>query len=241
MAKLLILLLSGLKFGKLLTTGGTMLLSVVAYAFVFGWRYAAGFVVLLFIHEMGHYVAARQRGLDVGAPTFIPFVGAWIALKEQPMDVETEAYIGLAGPVAGTVGAMLCYGLARWTDSQLLLALAYAGCFLNLFNLIPLAPFDGGRITAVLSPRIWFLGVPVLLALFVWRMSPILVLMAILAVPQLMKAWRYDPDAPENRAYYSISAEARLTFTVYYLGLVVFLAMMTHELHGMLETIRPAG
>ncbi|AGH84983.1 site-2 protease family protein [Ralstonia nicotianae] len=241
MAKLLILLLSGLKFGKLLTTGGTMLLSVMAYAFVFGWRYAAGFVVLLFIHEMGHYVAARQRGLAVGAPTFIPFVGAWIDLKEQPMDVETEAYIGLASPVAGTVGAMLCYGLARWTDSQLLLALAYAGCFLNLFNLIPLAPFDGGRITAVLSPRIWFLGVPVLVALFVWRMSPILVLMAILAVPQLMKAWRYDPDAPENRAYYSISAEARLTFTVYYLGLVVFLAMMTHELHGMLETIRPAG
>ncbi|AMP36790.1 MULTISPECIES: site-2 protease family protein [Ralstonia solanacearum species complex] len=241
MAKLLILLFSGLKFGKLLTTGGTMLLSVVAYAFVFGWRYAAGFVVLLFIHEMGHYVAARRRGLAVGAPTFIPFVGAWIDLKEQPMDVETEAHIGLAGPVAGTVGAMLCYGLARWTDSQLLLALAYAGCFLNLFNLIPLAPFDGGRITAVLSPRIWFLGVPVLVALFVWRPSPILVLVAILAVPQLMKAWRYDPDAPENRAYYSISAEARLTFTVYYLGLVVFLAMMTHELHDMLEAIRPVG
>lgn len=241
MAKLLILLFSGLKFGKLLTTGGTMLLSVAAYAFVFGWHYAAGFVVLLFIHELGHYVAARQRGLAVGAPTFIPFVGAWIDLKEQPMDVETETYIGLAGPVASTVGAMLCYGLARWTDSQLLLALAYAGCFLNLFNLIPLAPFDGGRITAVLSPRIWFLGVPVLVALFVWGMSPILVRMAILAVPQLTKGWRYDPDAPEHRAYCSISAEARLTFTVYYLGLVVFLAMMTHELHGMLETIRPAG
>ncbi|WP_197341693.1 site-2 protease family protein [Ralstonia solanacearum] len=241
MAKLLILLFSGLKFGKLLTTGGTMLLSVVAYAFMFGWRYAVGFVVLLFVHEMGHYVAARQRGLAVGAPTFIPFLGAWIDLKDQPMNVETEAHIGLAGPVAGTVGAMLCYGLARWTDSQLLLALAYAGCFLNLFNLIPLAPFDGGRITAVLSPRIWFLGVPVLVALFVWRASPFLVLVAILAVPQLMKAWHYDPDAPENRAYYSISAEARLTFTVYYLGLVVFLAMMAYELHDMLELVRPAG
>ncbi len=87
MAKLLILLFSGLKFGKLLTTGGTMLLSVAAYAFVFGWRYSVGFVVLLFIHEMGHFMAARQRGLAVGAPTFIPFVGAWIDLKEQPMDV----------------------------------------------------------------------------------------------------------------------------------------------------------
>ena len=89
MAKLLILLFSGLKLGKLLATGGTMLLSVAAYAFVFGWRYAVGFVVLLFIHEMGHFMAARQRGLAVGAPTFIPFVGAWIELKEQPMDVET--------------------------------------------------------------------------------------------------------------------------------------------------------
>lgn len=238
MTKLLILLFSGLKFGKLLTTGGTMLLSVAAYAFVFGWRYAVGFVVLLFIHEMGHFMAARQRGLAVGAPTFIPFVGAWIDLKEQPMDVETEAYIGLAGPVAGTVGAMLCYGLARYSDSQLLLALAYAGCFLNLFNLIPMSPFDGGRITAVLSPRIWFLGVPVLVALFMWRPSPILILIAVLAAPQLMKAWRYDPDAPENRAYYSISNESRLTYTVYYIGLVVFLAMMSHELHDMLGSVR---
>jgi Zn-dependent protease len=154
------------------------------------------------------------------------------------MDVETEAHIGLAGPVAGTVGAMLCYGLARYTDSQLLLALAYAGCFLNLFNLIPLSPFDGGRVTAVLSPRIWFLGVPVLVAMFLWRPSPILILVAVLAIPQLMKAWRYDPHAPENRAYYSISNESRLTFTVYYLGLVVFLAMMCHELHDMLGTVR---
>ena len=238
MAKLLILLFSGLKFGKLLTTGGTMLLSVAAYAFVFGWRYAVGFVVLLFIHEMGHFVAARQRGLAVGAPTFIPFVGAWIDLKEQPMDVETEAHIGLAGPLAGTVGAMLCYGLARYTDSQLLLALAYAGCFLNLFNLIPLSPFDGGRITAVLSPRIWFLGVPVLVALFAWRPSPILILIAVLAVPHLMKAWHYDPHAPENRAYYSISNESRRTYTGYYIGLVVFLAMMSHELHDMLGNVR---
>ena len=238
MTKLLILLFSGLKFGKLLTTGGTMLLSVAVYAFAFGWRYAVGFVVLLFIHEMGHFMAARQRGLAVGAPTFIPFVGAWIDLKEQPIDVETEAYIGLAGPVAGTVGAMLCYGLARYSDSQLLLALAYAGCFLNLFNLIPMSPFDGGRITAVLSPRIWFLGVPVLVALFMWRPSPILILIAVLAAPQLMKAWRYDPDAPENRAYYSISNESRLTYTVYYIGLVVFLAMMSHELHDMLGSVR---
>ena len=194
--------------------------------------------VAIDVYAGGERVDDVEIHVRSGFTTFIPFVGAWIDLKEQPMDVETEAHIGLAGPVAGTVGAMLCYGLARYTDSQLLLALAYAGCFLNLFNLIPLSPFDGGRITAVLSPRIWFLGVPVLVALFVWRPSPILILIAVLAVPQLMKAWRYDPHAPENRAYYSISNESRLTYTVYYIGLVVFLAMMSHELHDMLGSVR---
>ncbi|PLP96382.1 site-2 protease family protein [Cupriavidus pauculus] len=231
MTKLLLLLFGGLKLGKLAATGGTMLVSLVAYAWIYGWRYATGFVGLILVHEMGHYLAARKRGLDVGLPTFIPFVGAWVELKQLPADVETEAYVGLAGPVLGTVGALVCYLLARSYDSQLLLALAYAGCFINLFNLIPLSPFDGGRVTAVLSPRIWLLGVPVLVGLFLVRPSPILLLVALLAAPQVMKAWRYDPQAPENRQYYAIDAEARLTYMLCYLGLVAFLAIMTHDLH----------
>ena len=236
--KLLLLLLSAGKLGKLLTTGGTMLVSVVAYAFVFGWRYAAGFVALIFLHEMGHFLAARQRGLAVGAPTFIPFVGAWIELKDQPRDAETEAWIGFAGPLLGSIAALACYFAARESDSRLLLALAYAGFFLNLFNLIPLSPFDGGRITAVLSPRIWLLGVPVLVAIFFWRPSPLLVLMAVLAAPQVLKAWRYDPQAPENRAYYAASAETRLSYALYYLGLLAFLAVMAHDTHEMLGALR---
>ncbi|MBS0427854.1 MAG: site-2 protease family protein [Proteobacteria bacterium] len=238
MAKLLLVLLSAGKLGKLLTTGGTMLLSVVAYAFVYGWRYAAGFVGLIFVHEMGHYLAARQRGLDVGAPTFIPFVGAWIELKDQPHDVETEAWVGFAGPLLGTLAALACYFAARETDSKLLLALAYAGFFLNLFNLIPLSPFDGGRITAVLSPRVWLLGVPVLATLFLWRPSPLLILVAVLAAPQVLKAWRYDPQAPENRDYYAVSTETRMTYALYYLGLLGFLAVMAHDTHEMLGGLR---
>ena len=105
MKALFLLLVSGLKWGKLATSGGSMLLSLVVYATIWGWRYAAGFIALLFAHEMGHCVAARQRGLDVGAPAFIPFVGAWIALKDQPVDVETEAYVAIAGPVVGTAAA----------------------------------------------------------------------------------------------------------------------------------------
>lgn len=236
--KLLLLLLSGLKLGKIFTTGGTMLVSMFAYGFVFGWWYAVGFVLLIFVHEMGHYVAARQRGLDVGAPTFIPFVGAWIELKQLPHDVETEAYVGMAGPVAGTFGALGCYVLAREYDSQLLLALAYAGFFLNLFNLIPLSPFDGGRITAIVSPRVWLLGVPILIAVFLYRPSPLLILVAVLAAPQVWKALRYDPAAPENVAYYSVKAETRLQYALLYIGLAGYLAVMAHDVHEMLGAAR---
>src|SRR5678815_658384 len=105
---------------------------------------------------MGHFMAAKQRGLRVGAPTFIPFVGAWIQLKDQPHDVETEAYVAMAGPVAGTIASMACYYAAEGMHSSLLLALAYVGLMLNLFNLIPLAPLDGGRITAIISPKVWW-------------------------------------------------------------------------------------
>ena len=238
MTKLLLLLLSGAKLGKLLTTGGTMLISLVVYAFVYGWKYAAGFVVLLLVHEMGHYVAARQRGLDVGAPTFIPFVGAWIDLKDLPHDAETEAHVGLGGPLLGSVGALAVYFLAQGDGATWLLAVAYAGFFLNLFNLIPLSPFDGGRITAVLSPRIWLLGVPILVALFFWRPSPMLLLMAVLAAPQVWKAWTFDPNGEEARTYYAVPTAKKWEYGLMYLGLAAFLAVMAHDTHEMLEVAR---
>ena len=238
MIKALILLLTALKFGKILTVAGTMAISIVAYSFVFGWRYATGFVLLILVHEMGHFLAARQRGLNVGAPTFIPFVGAWIALKEQPMNAETEAYVGFAGPLVGTAGTLVCYFLARHYDSSLLLALSYSGFFLNLFNLIPLSPFDGGRITSVLSPRIWFFGVPILVAMFLWRPSPMLIVVAVLAIPQLRRAFGYDPTLPENAAYYGTSTETKVTYGAYYLALAAFLAVMSYDVHQMLGDVR---
>jgi Zn-dependent protease len=236
MLKLVFLLFAGLKFGKLLTTGGTMLISVVVYAFIYGWRYAVGFVALLFVHEMGHYLAARQRGLDVGAPTFIPFVGAWIQLKQLPHDAETEAYVGLAGPLVGSLGALVCYFIARGegASANWLMAVAYGGFFLNLFNLIPLSPLDGGRITAVLSPKLWLLGVPILVGMFVLHPSPILIIIAILAAPQVIAAWKHRADDPATQAYYVASGETRLTYATAYIGLIIFLAVMTHDVHEML-------
>jgi Zn-dependent protease len=240
MIKLLLLAFSGLKFGKLLASGGTMLLSVVVYAWIFGWRYAVGFVALLFVHEMGHFLAARQKGLNVGLPTFIPFVGAWVELKDLPHDAQTEAYVGLGGPLVGTVGATLCYLLARSWGSDWLLAVSYSGFFLNLFNLIPVSPFDGGRITAVLSPRIWLLGVPMLVGLFLWRPSPMLILMAVLAWPQLWKAWKYRKDSVEAQTYYAVPAAVKWEYGSYYLLLAGYLAVMCHDVHEMLAARPPA-
>jgi Zn-dependent protease len=234
---LIFFLLAGLKWGKLATTGGTMLLSLGLYATIWGWRYAAGFIALLFVHEMGHYVAARQCGLNVGAPTFIPFVGAWIELKDQPRDAEVEAYVALAGPLIGSIGALAAYIAGRELDSSLMLAIAYAGMFLNLINLLPVSPLDGGRITAIISPRVWLVGAPALVALLLWRPSPAILLIAIISLPQVMRAWRYDPKAPENVAYYGVPAQVKLEYGAAYLGLTAFLGIMTYELHEMLAHV----
>jgi Zn-dependent protease len=237
MSRIFLLLLAGLKFGKLFGTVGTMLLATGVYAIVFGWRYAVGIVAMLFVHEMGHYLAARQRGVDVGMPTFIPFVGAWIELKQRPHDAETEAYIGLAGPMLGTVGAIGAYFLARNYGTSWLLAVAYTGFFINLINLIPLPPLDGGRVTAVLSPRIWLLGVPIIGALLWFHFSMILLLVAILAAPHVLAALRFDKNHPANQQYYEVTPRVRWEYGLLYVGLIAFLAYMTNDVQRQLSGV----
>jgi Zn-dependent protease len=237
MSRILLLLLASLKFGKLFGTVGTMLLATGVYAIVFGWRYAVGIVAMLLVHEMGHYLAARQRGLDVGLPTFIPFVGAWVELKQRPHDAETEAYIGLAGPMLGTVGAIGAYFLARNYGTSWLLAVAYTGFLINLINLIPLPPMDGGRVTAVLSPRIWLLGVPIIGLLLWFHFSMILLLVAILAAPHVLAALRFDKTQAANQQYYDVSPRVRWEYGLLYVGLIAFLAYMTNDVQRQLSEV----
>lgn len=234
MKALLALLFEGALLKNLLVAGGSMLLSLGVYAAAWGWRFAAGFVALLLAHELGHYVAAQQRGLHVGLPTFIPFVGAWIELKEKPLSVETEAYVALAGPVVGSMAALAVYFAARNLDSDLLLAISYAGFFLNLLNLLPVSPLDGGRITAIVSPRVWLLGAPALVAAFFYLRSPVLLLVALIAFPQLKRAWHYDAKAPENERYYGVPAAMKVEYAALYLGLAGLLSIMTYDVHQML-------
>lgn len=234
MLKLLLLLANGAKLGPLLKTGGTMVISVGAYALLFGVWYAVGFVLLIFVHEMGHYVAARRLGMNVGVPTFIPFVGAWIELKEQPLSVEQEAKIAFAGPFWGTIGATLVLAASLYLQNRLLLALSYAGFFINLFNLIPVAPLDGGRIVAILSPKVWLLGAPLLLGAFLLMPSPMFLIILILLAPtifaSLRAAWRGEQPA-ENPRYYEVPLEARIRYASYYLLLLIYLCVMTFQTH----------
>lgn len=229
MTKALIMLLMAGKLGKFLITGGTMLLSIFTYAIFYGWQYAIGLVTLIFAHEMGHYIAARQSNLNVGAPCFIPFVGAWINLKEQPMNAEVEAYVGIAGPILGSVAAFICYLIGQKTGSTLMLAIAYSGFMLNLFNLIPISPLDGGRIVSVVSPRIWLLGIPILTALFLWQPSPLLLIIAIFAVPQLFTTLRQKNI--ESTPYFNTDNKIRISYSVQYLLLVATLSVIAYQIH----------
>lgn len=190
MTKLLLALLAKGGLGKLLMTGSTMLLSMAVYAISFGLPYAIGLVLLILVHELGHYMAARQIGLDVGAPMFIPFVGAWISLKGVRLDPAAEAKVAISGPMLGSIAAFVCYLLAVGGQGRIFMALAQAGFMINLFNLLPLGPLDGGRLAGVISPRLWLLGVPLLAGLFAWRPSPLLALIAIAAAPQVWVALR---------------------------------------------------
>ena len=235
----ILVLLTKLKFLKVLISVGTMILAVAGYAMLFGWPFAAGFVGLIFVHEMGHYFAARQRGLAVSLPTFIPFLGAYITLKDPPHDAETEAYVAYAGPFVGSLACFAVYFLSRHYDSRLLLALAQSGFLINLFNLIPVSPLDGGRITSVLSPRIWFLGVPLLAAFWFYHPSPMLLVIGLLALPKLQEAWRYDPKAPANAAYYGVPLAVKVEYTGLYLILVLVLAILTNLLHAELAKSLP--
>jgi Zn-dependent protease len=135
-----------IKFGVFSLKFFGIFIAVGGYALIWGWKFAVGFVLLILVHELGHFVEAKRQGLDPALPVFIPFLGAYVALKNVPFDPWRNALVSLAGPVAGGVaaGVLLVVGEAR--DSRFLLALAYVGFFLNLFNMIPIGFFDGGHL-----------------------------------------------------------------------------------------------
>jgi Zn-dependent protease len=209
---------------KLLTTAGTALVSVAAYSLFFGWTFALGFVILLFVHEMGHVLQLRREGLKASAPMFIPFFGAVVMAKSLGENALAEARVGLAGPVLGTAGAAVCLAIGEATNSDLLRALAYIGFFLNLINLVPVVPFDGGRAMAAMAPAIWFVGLAALLALLLLSHNPFLLIFLFLGGMETWRRWQQRKTRSlEQAAYYRVSPRNRWLVGLVYIGLIVAL------------------
>ena len=209
-----------------LKTGGTMFLSIGIYAMQWGWRFAVGFVLLLLVHECGHLIAARRVGLKVGAPVFIPFMGAFIALKDMPPNAWIEAQVAIGGPLVGAAGALACDGIFLLTGNPLFRALAYTGYMLNLFNLVPVGFLDGGRVVKALSPWLWVVGAVVMVALLVYRFNLLLLIVLALAVPQLIGLFRRR--TPEEERWFEVSPGQRQFMALLYFGLMGLLALGLH-------------
>jgi Zn-dependent protease len=217
---------------KLLTSAGTALVSVAAYSLWFGWTFAVGFVLLLFVHEMGHVIALRREGIRASAPMFIPFLGAAIVSKSLGENALAEARVGLAGPILGTVGAAACLAIGEASGSDFFRALAYIAFFLNLINLIPVVPFDGGRAMAAMAPWMWFVGLGALVALLLATGNPFLLLFVLLGALETHRRWKARKTRSlEQAAYYRVSPRNRLLVGGVYVALIILLVLGMEQSH----------
>jgi Zn-dependent protease len=217
---------------KVLTTSGSMLVSVAAYSLIWGWRFAFGFVVLLFVHEMGHVIALRREGVKASAPLFIPFMGAVVWARSLGGNAVAEARVGLAGPVLGSLGAAACLAIALVTGRDFWMALAFTGFFLNLFNLLPVVPLDGGRAMAAMAPWMWFAGLAAIVAMAILFPNPIIVIIAVIGALDVFGRWsqRRRGD-PATREYYAVRPRDRALVALVYLGLIAVLVVGMDATH----------
>ena len=218
-----------------LATLGSALVSLVAYGLWGGWTFAIGIVLMIFIHEMGHVVEIRRQGMQATAPIFIPFLGAAIFQRSHPTTAINQALIGIAGPIAGTLGAsaaLIAYAGTHYTG---LLVWAYFGFFINLFNLIPFAMLDGGWILAPVSKWVQVAGLAVLVGLFLLQLvSPIVIILFLIGIPMLIQRFR-NPALDAHLT--SGPVAARVGLGVAWLALAVYLAFAMFQTDTLLRTV----
>lgn len=204
--------------GKAMLTSFSMLAMIAFESQRSGWVFGVGFVLLILIHELGHGYAMKRAGVEAGWPVFIPFFGAMIAMKGTPRDRDTEAFIAYGGPLAGAAAALATAAIGWAAESRLFMALAYTGFFLNLFNLTPMSPLDGGRIAQAFSRRAWILGLLILGVMLLITQAFQLLLIGLLGLSQL---FRRDQDAERE----TLSGDAQRAWAARYFGLCAFLAV----------------
>jgi Zn-dependent protease len=228
-----------LKFKGIWLTGISTALTALLYAQVFGWAFGVGLVLLILIHESGHVLVARMMGLPVTLPVMIPFLGAFVQMKQAPRSVAQESLMAIGGPVVGSIAAALCYvGYVMEPAShagQLLLGLAYFGFLINLFNLVPVTPLDGGRVLSLLSKWFNVAGLVVAAALLVFGdfRSPVLFLVLIFGAMSTYGRFR---STALNPAYYAVDTGTKVMIGSLYLALLVGLGLgmiaTSHVLNG---------
>lgn len=216
---------------KALTVVGSMAVSIAAYATLWGWKFALGFVALIFVHEIGHVIVLRARGIRAGAPVFLPFLGAFVSMKEMPQSVYQEAESALAGPLLGTAGALVAAYIGHETGSGLWRSLAFTGLFLNLFNLLPALPLDGGRVAGALHPAVWLLGLLALLVVEIYRPSPVILIILVLGGYELYRRWR-DRGSSASQIYFALQPGQRLRIGSAYLALVAVILIGMHATYS---------
>jgi Zn-dependent protease len=216
-------LLAGLKYLKFalpaLKSAGSMLVSIALYTVAYGWRFACGFVALIFIHECGHILMARRYGIPVSAPMFIPFMGAFVALKGRAPNAWVDAWIALAGPGLGGLGCLGCLAIGMETQQAVWYALAYSGFFINLINLLPVWQFDGAKVVQAISPWLTLVGMAIGVAFCIYAPRLPIMLIVILAL-SLPRIWNLLRGRAEHDAeYLTIGGGRRLVVALAYFGL----------------------
>ena len=203
--------------------GGSMLVTVLAYATKYRLGLVVGFVLITLIHEIGHAVVIRAKGLRAGFLVFIPFIGGAVTLKDQPRSVYDDAQIGLAGPIAGTMASLLSLQIYKWTGNPLYLLIAFVGFGINLLNLLPIGMLDGGRISAAVTKWMWVFGGGFLVYKVYKQPNPLLIAILVLAAFQVYASILREK---EDR-FYEISAAQRAAVAIAYFSLVIFLGHQT--------------
>ena len=213
----------------------SLVVSFGGYALFYGPWFAASLVAMILIHEMGHVVEIRRQGMQATAPIFIPFLGAAIFQRSHPTDALHQAQIGIAGPIAGTVGATAAFALYGATHSPVLLIAALIGFYINLFNLLPVWQLDGAWILAPVSK--WFQAAGYLMIgvgglFFHQLLSPLIIIIAVLGIPSLIQRFR----EANNPYYTSVPTGARWAMGFAWLALVIYLGVASVQVTSLLGT-----
>lgn len=216
-------------------TLASALLSFGAYSLAYGPWFAVSLVAMIFVHEMGHVLEIRRQGMAATAPIFIPFLGAAIFQRQHPTTAVKQAQIGIAGPIAGTLGATVAFVLFNATQNPIFLIAATIGFFLNLLNMIPVWQLDGAWILAPVSPWFQVVGLALIAAaaLFFHIVSFLLIIVAVLGISTMLNGFRNA----RNPYYTSVPVTARFALGAAWLGLVLYLGVMSLQSEGLLTVL----